>query len=83
LPQRRLRGASAREVAERIEMKEIGDDRAGSLALAQDAGRAVPGDVCGLPDCGISAVGQHDVVAIAVFDVSGRCRARASQLNRR
>jgi hypothetical protein len=69
LRQRRLCGASARDVAKRIETKEVGDDSAGSLTLAQDAGRAVPGDVRSLPGRGKSAVGEHDVLAIAVFDV--------------
>ena len=42
---------------------------AGGLALAQDPGRVVPSDVCGLFGRRILAVGEHDVVAIAVLDV--------------
>jgi hypothetical protein len=39
------------------------------FALSQDPGRAVSGDVRGLPGRGVLAVGEHDVLATAVFDV--------------
>ena len=57
------------QIAQRVETEELGDDGTSGLTLTQDARRVVPSNVCSLPDRGVLAVCQDDVVTLTVLDV--------------